>query len=72
MAHNHWFVGFSLQEVTCSTYAWCQWDGNHTGRRIDLHLRRKLLLEQNLRIVLGNVEKALDPVEEAEAIAQAP
>ena len=29
MAHNHWCVGFSLQRVTCSTYAWCHRDGDH-------------------------------------------
>ena len=29
MVHNHWCVGFRLQSVTCATYAWCQWDGDH-------------------------------------------
>ena len=30
MAHNHWCVGFRLQKVSCSTYAWCHRDGDHT------------------------------------------
>ena len=30
MVHNHWCVGFRLQSVTCTTYAWSQRDGDHT------------------------------------------
>ena len=30
MVHNHWCVGFRLQSVTCTAYAWCQRDGDHT------------------------------------------
>ena len=30
MVHNHWFVGERLQSVTCSTYAWSHWDGDHS------------------------------------------
>ena len=30
MVHNHWFVGFRLQSVTCTAYAWSQRDGDHS------------------------------------------
>ena len=30
MVHNHWPVGLRLQSVTCTTYAWCHRDGDHS------------------------------------------